>query len=203
MSIQVATRRVRFALAPWLALLAAMPVVAQTQGPAQPAPVLTLVTADPPQPGGAAANRGAAWKLLAGYQFSETFGLEAAYGDLGRYGFASGVPGLSAVGDVRMRAWSLAGTSSLALGKSWSVTGKLGVGNKLAELGRVNGPLAVSPWASQNSGRADLMLGLGLGYSVGRGFGLRFEYENYAAAYGPGQGAVKADQWAVSLKYSF
>ena len=201
--VQLVNGRLRLPVAGLLALLAAMPVFAQTQSMVQTAPVVTLVTVDPPQQSGAAANRGAAWKLLAGYQLSPTFGLEAAYGDLGRYGFASGVPGLSAAGDVRMRAWSLAGTSSLALGKSWSVTGKLGVGNKLAELGRVSGPLAASPWVGHGAGRSDLMLGLGLGYSVGRGFGLRFEYENYGAAGGPGQGAVKADQWAVSLKYSF
>lgn len=193
----------RLAIGVCLVLLATMSVYAQNPGAAAPAPVVTLVTADPPQAGGTATNRGAAWKLLAGYQFSQSFGLEAAYGDLGRYGFASGVPGLSAAGDVRMRAWSLAGTSSLALGRSWSVTGKLGVGNKLAELGRVSGPLAASPWAGQGAGRSDLMLGLGLGYSVGRGFGLRFEYENFGSAGGAGQGAVKTDQWAVSLKYSF
>lgn len=185
------------------ALLVAVPAFAQTQPASAPTPVMTLVSAEAPPLGGTTVNRDAAWKLLAGYQFSQTFGLEAAYGDLGRYGFASGVPGLSAAGDVRMRAWSLAGTSSVALGKSWSVTGKLGVGNKLAELGRVSGPLAASPWVGQGAGRSDLMLGLGLGYSVGRGFGLRFEYENFGAAGGSGQGATKADQWAVSLKYSF
>ena len=203
MGVQPVNGKLRLAVAGCLVLLATVPVFAQTPGAAAPVPVVTLVTADPPQAGGAAANRGAAWKLLAGYQFSQTFGLEAAYGDLGRYGFASGVPGLSAAGDVRMRAWSLAGTSSLALGKSWSLTGKLGVGNKLAELGRVSGPLAASPWAGQGAGRSDLMLGLGLGYSVGRGFGLRFEYENFGIAGGAGQGAVRTDQWAVSLKYSF
>ena len=203
MGVQRVNGKLRLAVAGCLVLLATMPAFAQTPAAAAPAPLVTLVTADLPQAGGAAANRGAAWKLLAGYQFSQTFGLEAAYGDLGRYGFASGVPGLSAAGDVRMRAWSLAGTSSLALGKSWSVTGKLGVGNKLAELGRVSGPLAGSPWAGQGAGRSDLVLGLGLGYSVGRGFGLRFEYENFGTAGGAGQGAVKTDQWAVSLKYSF
>ena len=203
MGVQRVNGKLRLAVAGCLVLLATMPAFAQTPAAAAPAPLVTLVTADLPQAGGAAANRGAAWKLLAGYQFSQTFGLEAAYGDLGRYGFASGVPGLSAAGDVRMRAWSLAGTSSLALGKSWSVTGKLGVGNKLAELGRVSGPLAGSPWAGQGAGRSDLVLGLGLGYSVGRGFGLRFEYENFGTAGGAGQGSVKTDLWAVSLKYSF
>ena len=186
-----------------MALLAATSAFAQAQSVAPTPPVVTLVSADPLPQGGAAVNRGAAWKLLAGYQFSQSFGLEAAYGDLGRYGFASGVPGLSAAGDVRMRAWSLAGTSRVALGKSWSLTGRMGVGNKMAELGRMFGPLAVSPWGVQGVGRSDLLLGLGLGYSVGRGFGLRFEYENFVGVGGAGQGPVKADQWAVSLKYSF
>lgn len=200
---QQVNRSVRLAVAACLALLTAVSAFAQTPGALQPAPAVTLVTADPPQPGGTAANRVAAWKLLAGYQFSQSFGLEAAYGDLGRYGFASGVPGLSAAGDVRMRAWSLAGTSSLALGKSWSVTGKLGMGNKLAELGRLSSPMAASQWGAQSSARSDLMLGLGLGYNVGRGLGLRFEYENFGAVGASSQGAVKADQWAVSLKYTF
>ncbi len=186
-----------------LALLAASSAFAQTQSVAPAPPVVGMVTADPLPQGGTPANRGAAWKLLAGYQFSQSFGLEAAYGELGRYGFASGVPGLSAAGDVRMRAWSLAGTSSVALGKSWSLTGKLGVGNKMAELGRLSGPLTVSPWGVHGVGRSDLVLGLGLGYSVGRGFGLRFEYENFGSLGGASQGPVKADQWAVSLKYSF
>lgn len=193
----------RLPVASLLALLAATSVFAQTQSVAPAPPIVTLVTTDPLPPGGAAFNRGAAWKLLAGYQFSPSFGLEAAYGDLGRYGSAYGVPGLSAAGDVRMRAWSLAGTSSVALGKSWSLTGRLGVGHKMAELGRVSGPLAVSPWGVQGVERSDLLLGLGLGYSVGRGFGLRFEYENFGGVGGAGQGPVKADQWAVSLKYSF
>ena len=180
-----------------LATLPAAPVRAQA------APAVTLSGTTEAAPAGSAANRGAAWRLLGGYQFSNTFGLEAAYGDLGRYGYASGIPGLSALGDVRMRAWSLAGTGNLALGQSWSLTGKLGLGNKQAELGRFGGPLAATPWAAQGGTRSDLLLGLGLGYSVGRGFGLRLEYENYGAAGGAGNGAAKGDQWAVSLKYSF
>lgn len=183
-----------------LATLPAAPVHAQA---APAAPAVTLTGTTEAAPAGATSNRGAAWRLLAGYQFSNTFGLEAAYGDLGRYGYASGIPGLSALGDVRMRAWSLAGTGNLALGTSWSLTGKVGLGSKQAELGRFGGPLAATPWAAQGGTRSDLLLGLGLGYSVGRGFGLRFEYENYGAAGGAGNGVAKGDQWAVSLKYSF
>ena len=155
-------------------------------------------------PGTAGVNgvRGAAWKLLTGYQFSQSFGLEAAYGDLGRYGYASGVPGLSAAGDVRMRAWSLAGTGYLPLGLNWSLTGKIGLGSRLAELSRVAGPFPASPWPGPpGAGRSDFMLGLGLGYSLGRGFGLRFAYENFGV--GAAAAPVKSDQWAVSLKYSF
>ena len=190
-------------LAFWVLAGAGLAVQPTVPVHAQAAPAVTLTGTTEAVPAGAATNRGAAWRLLAGYQFSNTFGLEAAYGDLGRYGYASGIPGLSALGDVRMRAWSLAGTGNLALGKSWSLTGKVGLGSKQAELGRFGGPFAATPWTAQGSARSDLLLGLGLGYSVGRGFGLRFEYENYGAAGAGGNGVAKGDQWAVSLKYSF
>ncbi len=153
---------------------------------------------------GAESGRGAAWKLLAGYQFSQTFGLEGAYGDLGRYGYGSnaGMPGLSSAGDVRMRAWSLAGTGNLALGGQWSMIGKVGVGNNSADLSKFSNPA----WANAGTvagGRSDLFLGLGLGYSAGRGLGLRFEYENYGLGGAPGGAGVKSDHWAVNLRYSF
>lgn len=150
------------------------------------------------------ADRGNAWKLIGAHQFSPSFGLEAAYGDLGRYGYASGVTGLSATGNVRMRAWSLAGTGQLALARDWSLSGKVGVGGNLFDLSRVGGPLGPSPWLPNPSiGGADLLLGVGLGYYFGRGFGLRFEYENYGAARLPGSSAPRGDNWAVNLRYSF
>lgn len=182
------------AVAVLIAANGAMPAFAQLS---------TRATVASPEPGhgrAAEGSRGAAWKLLAGYQLNHSFGLEAAYGDLGRYGYLSGMPGLSASGDVRMRAWSLAGTGSLPLGTKWSVTGKLGMGNNPADLSRFSNPA----WASagmSGTGRSDLFLGLGVGYSAGRGFGLRFEYENFGVA---GAGAAgKNDHWAVNLRYSF
>ena len=149
-------------------------------------------------------ERGNAWKLLTGYQFSQNFGLEAAYGELGRYGYGSGVPGLSALGDVRMRAWSLAGTGQLPLSRSWSVSGKVGVGSNLMDLTRSSGPLGLSPWLPYSGGTgSDMLLGLGLGFHPSRGFGLRFEYEKYGALPALGSGTNKGDHWAINLRYSF
>jgi hypothetical protein len=174
------------------------------------APVLAQLTArttviagpDSGQARGAEIGRGAAWKLLAGYQLTHAFGVEAAYGDLGRYGYLSGMPGLSASGDVRMRAWSLAGTGSMPLGAQWSVSGRFGMGNNPADLSRFSNP----GWAAAGlvgTGRSDLFLGLGVGYSTGHSFGLRFEYENYGIASPAGASGTKNDHWAVNLRYSF
>jgi hypothetical protein len=181
-----------------LATLATLPAHAQSTA----GPISMSVYGASPQLPQLPPDRSAAWRLLAGYQFSQHFGFEAAYGDLARYGHAAG--GLSALGDVRMRAWSLAGTGSLPLGKTWSLIGKVGVGSNVPDLGRVGSPLGTTTWGSSGlGGRSDTFLGLGLGYSVGRGFGLRFEYENYGALGGLGGNGAKGDQWAVSLKYSF
>ena len=59
--------------------------------------------------------------------------------------------------------------------------------------------LTITP--AGGAGRSDLFLGLGVGYSAGRGFGLRFEYENYGVT-GLSTGG-KSDHWAVNLRYSF
>jgi hypothetical protein len=192
--VEMVSTRGRVAVAAGLAMVVGMPAFAQ---------LTTRATLANPDPGLARVGenaRGAAWKLLAGYQVSHAFGLEAAYGDLGRYGYLSGMPGLSATGDVRMRAWSLAGTGNLPLGTQWSVTGKLGMGNNSADLLRFSNPA----WAAAGAvgaGRSDLFLGLGVGYNAGRGFGLRFEYENYGVT-GAATGG-KSDHWAVNLRYSF
>lgn len=186
----MAVRIVRWAMA-GLALAGATVAFAQTS------PLSVSVTTAPPTPSTPA--RGAAWKLLAGYQLGGGFGLEAAWGEAPRHGLATG--GLSAAGDVRMRAWSFSGLTSVALDRRWAVTGKLGFGNGLADLSRlgVHGGTGTLPYGLPGA-RTDVLWGLGLGYSVGRGFGLRFEYENYSLGGAP---AGARDQWAVSLKYSF
>jgi hypothetical protein len=163
---------------------------------AQTGPVTLSVTTPPPA--ASTPTRGAAWKLLAGYQLGGGFGLEAAWGDAPRHGVISG---LSAAGDVRMRAWSFSGLTSYPLDRRWAVTGKVGVGSSLSDLSRlgVHGGVGGLAYGAPGN-RTDVLWGLGLGYSVGRGFGLRFEYENYSLG-GTPSGA--RDQWAVSLKYSF
>ena len=194
----VALRHVRIGALAVLLATAGMPVFAQ-QAPT--GGVGLRATESQPL---SRTDRGNAWKLIGAHQFSTNFGLEAAYGDLGRYGYASGITGLSAAGNVRMRAWSLAGTGQLALSRDWSLSGKVGMGSNLVDLSRVGGPLGPSPWLPNPAiGGADLLLGVGLGYHFGRGFGLRFEYENYGAAKLPGSNAPKSDSWAVNLRYSF
>ncbi|MBL8382261.1 MAG: outer membrane beta-barrel protein [Burkholderiales bacterium] len=146
--------------------------------------------------------RAPAWRLLGGYAFSPSFGLEAAYADLGRYGYLSGAPGLSAAGDVRMRAWSLGGAGQLPLGARWSVTGRVGIGANLSETARA-GLQGGAPWSAIATPRSDLYLGLGLGYSTPRGFGLRFEYQNLGKGGSTGDAASRSDHWAVNLRYAF
>ena len=149
-------------------------------------------------------SRDTSWKLLGGYQFSQAWGLETAYTDLGRFGYSVSVPGATTTGATRLRALSVAGTGTLPLSRSWSLMGKLGLSSNRADAGSTSasfGGLTASISGSAN--RTDVIYGVGVGYNFDQRFGLRFEYENFGATGRFGGGDVKSDNWALSLKYSF
>lgn len=120
----------------------------------------------------------ASWKLYGGYQFNPTWGLEAGYTDLGHHRGAD------------TESLSLAGTGTRALGDRWSLFGKLGAASNRTDL----------PGASSHT---DLLLGVGVGYSMSKNLGLRLEYEDYGK---PSNGAgndSRSNNLGLGLKYGF
>jgi OOP family OmpA-OmpF porin len=119
------------------------------------------------------------WKLYGGYQFNPTWGLELGYNDLGRYRGSN------------IESWSLAGTGTLPLGERWSLLGKLGAA-------------ANHPRFSGASNHTDLLVGVGVGYSLTKNLGLRLEYEDFGKLSNAGTGNnSRGSNLGLSVKYAF
>lgn len=142
------------------------------------------------------------WKLLGGYQFTPNWGAEFQYTDLGNRGVSGTAGGLTASGSTNAYQWSLAGTGSLPLSSGFSLLGKLGATRN--HIGGGNICLGANCANLGSSDRTDFLTGFGLGYSFTKNFGLRAEYENFGKLSKDGAGgSIRADNWALSLKYSF
>ena len=94
------------------------------------------------------------YKLFGGFQFNPTWGLEAAYTDLGKYRRAN------------IEAASLAGTATMPLNETWSLLGKLGASSNHTH------------FAGSNR-QTDLLVGAGVGFNMNKNVGLRLEYEDF------------------------
>jgi OOP family OmpA-OmpF porin len=124
-------------------------------------------------------NREDSWKLYGGYQFNPTWGAELGYNDLGQYRGAD------------VESWTLAGTGTMPLNERWSLLGKLGVAMN-------------RPQSAGLSDRTDLLMGLGVGYTLSRNVGLRLEYEDFGKMAKNGIGSdSRGNNVSLSLKYMF
>lgn len=123
-------------------------------------------------------NREDSWKLYGGYQFNPTWGVEAAYTDLGKYRGAD------------VESWSIAGTGTMPLNERWSLIGKLGAS-------------ANRPEFAGSSDHTDVLVGLGVGYSFSKNVGMRLEYEDMGKLSDAGGGSSRGQNVSLSLKYGF
>jgi len=93
-------------------------------------------------------------KIYGGFHFNPTWGVEVALTDLDRYRGSD------------IEAWSIAGTARMPIADRWSLMGKLGATSN-------------RPKFSGGSNHSDLLLGVGVGYSVTKNVGVRLEYEDF------------------------
>ena len=118
-------------------------------------------------------------KLYGGYQYNPTWGVELGYTDLGRYQGSN------------VESWSVAGTGTVPLGQRWSLLGKLGAATN-------------RPRFANASNHTDLLVGVGVGYSMTKNVGLRVEYENFGKLSNVSNvNNSRGSNLGLSVKYSF
>jgi OOP family OmpA-OmpF porin len=120
-------------------------------------------------------TRETSWKIYGGYQFTPTWGLELGYNDLGKYRGAD------------IESYSVAGTGTIPLNERWSLIGKLGATENRPDAG---------------GNHTDVLLGVGVGYSLSKNVGVRLEYEDFGKLSDAG-GSSKGKNVGLSLKYTF
>ena len=155
--------------------------------------------------GGDATKTG--WKLYGGYQFTQNWGIEAQYADLGNrtVNVTVGPPiNLGGSTVISTNQWALSGTGTLPLSNDFYLMAKLGATRN--HIGGGNLTIAGVSAAVGSTNRTDLLAGIGAGYNFTKNIGVRLEYENFgkmASNNGINGGSIKADYWSASVKYAF
>lgn len=153
-----------------------------------------------------------AGKLFAGYAFNRTWAVEGGYADLGKpavkYTGIGPLAGVSGQAEVRESAWFVAGKGTLALTDAFNVFGKLGVTWNKAKLNASSNNAAFNAAAglplSASKSSTDALVGLGVGYNLGKQTELRFEYEDFGKFGDQNQtGRTRATLWSLGLAYRF
>jgi len=117
-------------------------------------------------------DKGSAWKLFGGYQFTRHWGIEAGYVDLGKGTIATDLP---AAVQVEGTAWQLVGTGTLPLSQQFDMFGKLGIyRGELDAHGKV---LGVS--ASVSGRSTEWTYGLGARWNFSKNWSARIEWEKF------------------------
>lgn len=118
-------------------------------------------------------------KIYGGFQFNPTWGLELGITDFDRYRGSDA------------EAWSIAGTGKMPLADRWFLLGKLGATSN-------------RPKFSGGSNHSDLLLGIGLGYTMTKNVGLRLEYEDFGRLSNSSIGSnSKGNNLSLSVNYTF
>jgi len=148
-------------------------------------------------------ERGTAFKIFGGYQFSRYFALEGGYFDLGRFGYnATTFPTGTLDGQIKLRGFNLDLVGTLPISERFSVIGR--VGAQIAKTSdSFNGTGAVHVLNRNPSKReTNYKVGLGLQYEVTPSFLIRGEAERYRVNDAIGnRGDVNA--FSVTLVFPF
>lgn len=119
------------------------------------------------------------YKIFAGSQPSQSFGLEVAYNDFGKYRAA------------KTDSWSLAAIGTMPMANNWDLFGKLGATRNHIKFGN-------------SSRRTGLLAGVGLGFKPTQNIGLRVEYEDFGKLPTDMTGvSTKVTNWSVNAKFSY
>ena len=150
-------------------------------------------------------SRQTSGKIYGGYQFTQNWGIEAQYTDLGRYNYTLTSGAASDTGSAKAKQWGIAGTGTLPLSNNFYLMAKLGLSANRVSLTPTSVTSGgVTTTVGGNGSKTDLLAGIGAGYNFDKNIGLRVEYENFGKmANITNGGTIKGDNFSVSLRYSF
>ena len=139
-------------------------------------------------------------KIYGGYQLTPNWGIEAQYADLGNRDFAiRNLAGVQlASGSLKATQFSIAGTGTLPLANNFSLFGKLGISSNHGKLAAVG--------VSDRGSKTSPLIGVGAVYNFTPKLAMRLEYEDFGKFSNDGGasgGAIRADNFGLSLQYAF
>lgn len=148
--------------------------------------------------------------LYAGYQFNETFGVEGGYNKIGNFKIHVTMPnGVGIAENYKVGAWTLSGTVTKKFHNNFSVFGKLGAASTNVKNTYYLSNANDSKEYKFTKQRTNLLLVVGVKYSINQKIALRSEYENFgevgSAISNTGEGTARArvSRLSLSVEYKF
>jgi OOP family OmpA-OmpF porin len=151
-------------------------------------------------PGATNASEGkykAGGKLYGGYEFNQTWGVEAGYTEFGKKNQDFTANGVNDRAQTKGHSVYLAAKATAPINERVSVYGKLGVANNKRELTTNN---IVNAGLNQDVSKTEAYGAVGLQYNINEQVALTAEYERYGKKRDFG---VKPDVLTVGARYSF
>jgi OOP family OmpA-OmpF porin len=133
-------------------------------------------------------------KVFGGYEFNNSWGVEAGYTDFRKSNFNyTNAAGVAGNGSSEGHAVYVAAKGNMPLNDQFSAFGKLGVENTHRSLSTTTG-------VSSSDSDTGAYAGVGVQYNLNRQVALTAEYERYGNKKDNG---VKPDVWTVGARYNF
>jgi hypothetical protein len=136
----------------------------------------------------------ASGKIFGGYEFNQTWGVEAGYTDFRKSDANYSLNGTTGRAESDGHSFYVAGKATAPINERVSVYGKLGAANNKSTL------TATNPVLNRNYSKTELYGGVGLQYNLNQQVALTAEYERYGKEKDFG---AKPDVWTIGARYSF
>ena len=148
-------------------------------------------------------ERDTAYKIFVGKQLTRNFALEAAYFDLGQFGFnAASTPAGTLNGNIKLRGFHADLLGELPITDRFSAYGRVGVNYAKADTSFSGDRLFAVTSPNQSERKLNGKVGLGLEYKLTQALAVRGEVERYRANDAVGnRGDI--DLYSINLLYKF
>jgi OOP family OmpA-OmpF porin len=149
------------------------------------------------------------FQIFGGYQFTENWGVELQYTDLGKRNgtviVGAPINGSATFGDTRAYQWGASVTGTLPFTNEFFGRAKLGVSSNHIDStsATVSTAAGTAFFNSSGSSNTDVLAGIGLGYKWTEHFLTRLEYEYFGKFDVGNNNSVKGSNIGLRMQYSF